>query len=144
MTPTRIAPRRTFHQTGCMSSTGWDVLGLVVFVVAVSALGAFVTFGPRRRRLYHRLFPRRAALDKGASFLWPLVPIAMFLETQYSTSVSTPSGPHFDWWRTIPGVLCLIVYVAVLSILTLEARRAKEPTYWHWTHQVPARPDLAS
>jgi len=127
-----------------MSAASWGVLGIVAYLGGLWALGAYATFGRPRRRLYHRLFPRRAALDTGAWLLWPLIPIAIFLGTEYSTTVVTPTGPQFDWWKTIPLALCLFVYLVPLSSLTLRARAAKEPTYWQWTHWLPPRPDLAS
>jgi len=139
-----IVGSRVVRQTDRMSATGWGVVGIVVYVLALWALVALLMFRPRPRRLFHRLYPKRAALDRVALLLWPLLPISIFLGTEYSTTVSTPAGPRFDWWRTIPLALCLIAYLAALSFFTLQARKAKEPTYLQWKNRLPARPDIAS
>jgi len=117
-----------------MNGDGWFLVGLVGFWLAVSASLSAWMFLPEGRREFHRVCPRRAVRDQVAALSFLVVtvgfPVVGWLRRD------AVAGPGFDWEGVLPFVITM-VYGGLLVVLEWRARRAGEPTWYHWKRLSP-------
>ena len=107
-------------------------LWLLPLVVVVTAVRAYLSFGPTHHGWFNRTFPRRRLAD-----LWLVagaaVPMVLAL-------MAWPARSGHEV-RLFSFCLSLLLFNTVGLLLELSAARAGEPTWSAWKSTLPARPD---
>jgi len=82
-------------------------------------------------------------MDKAWLALFP--PIYLLLMRGLAwTADFAPAGDHVYWGRVTLVGLGWVAFIGFFAFLNWRAYKAKEPTWWRWSHSVPPRPDFAS
>ena len=143
----RQAPDSDYCCGVSFTISGPDWLLLVVPLLIASAV--VISWGtwllglvrPGLKKEFYRHHRRRALAEWSRLIGSATIGIGFSIRGwQLGDSVYSGSGPD---WNTILPIAILMVWIAIIGLLDLRARRAGEPTWSAWkAAAAPARPDV--